>query len=104
MLPQFALPGEERVPVAISLSFTASTGRRSPDGTTLVILHGSGGNEADLMPIARRIARARHCWACVAGRPRRVAIAGSAVSCRDVRPGGYSQRSRSVSPPSLRAP
>jgi phospholipase/carboxylesterase len=27
-----------------------------PDGTVLVLLHGTGGNEADLMPIARRTA------------------------------------------------
>lgn len=56
MLPQFALPGEERFP-ARDLPFVHRFNRpEDPDGTTLVLLHGSGGNEADLMPIARRIA------------------------------------------------
>jgi phospholipase/carboxylesterase len=56
MLPQFALPGEERYPVR-HLPFIHRFNRpKEPDGTTLVLLHGTGGNEADLMPIARRIA------------------------------------------------
>ncbi len=56
MLPQFALPGEERFPVR-NLPFIHRFNRPAhPDGTTLVLLHGTGGNEADLMPIARRIA------------------------------------------------
>lgn len=56
MLPQFALPGEERFP-ARHLPFIHRFNRpENPDGTTLVLLHGTGGNEADLMPIARRIA------------------------------------------------
>jgi phospholipase/carboxylesterase len=56
MLPQFALPGEERFP-ARDLPFVHRFNRpQNPDGTTLVLLHGTGGNEADLMPIARRIA------------------------------------------------
>ncbi len=56
MLPQFALPGEERFPVR-DLPFIHRFNRPAhPDGTTLVLLHGTGGNEADLMPIARRIA------------------------------------------------
>ncbi|MGL4237819.1 VOC family protein [Tabrizicola sp.] len=56
MLPQFALPGEERFPVR-NLPFIHRFNRpEHPDGTTLVLLHGTGGNEADLMPIARRIA------------------------------------------------
>jgi phospholipase/carboxylesterase len=56
MLPQFALPGQERFPVR-HLPFVHRFNRpKEPDGTTLVLLHGSGGNEADLMPIARRIA------------------------------------------------
>ncbi len=55
MLPQFALPGEERFP-ARDLPFIHRFNRpEHPDGTTLVLLHGTGGNEADLMPIARRI-------------------------------------------------
>lgn len=56
MLPQFALPGEERFP-ARELPFIHRFNRpENPDGTTLVLLHGTGGSEADLMPIARRIA------------------------------------------------
>ncbi|HEY8566100.1 MAG TPA: VOC family protein [Beijerinckiaceae bacterium] len=56
MLPQFALPGEERYP-ARHLPFIHRFNRpKEPDGITLVLLHGSGGSEADLMPIARRIA------------------------------------------------
>ncbi len=56
MLPQFALPGEERLP-ARDLSFIHRFNQPvNPDGTTVVLLHGTGGNEADLMPIARRIA------------------------------------------------
>ncbi|MFW6024308.1 MAG: VOC family protein [Dichotomicrobium sp.] len=56
ILPQFAMPGEERFPVR-DLPFIHRFNRpQNPDGTTLVLLHGSGGSEADLMPIARRIA------------------------------------------------
>lgn len=56
MLPQFALPGEERFPVR-DLPFIHRFNRpNDPDGTTLVLLHGTGGSEADLMPIGRRIA------------------------------------------------
>jgi phospholipase/carboxylesterase len=56
MLPQFALPGEERLP-ARNLPFIHRFNRREdPDGTTIVLLHGTGGDEADLMPIAHRIA------------------------------------------------
>lgn len=56
MLPQFALPGEERFP-ARELPFIHRFNRpENPDGITLVLMHGTGGNEADLMPIARRIA------------------------------------------------
>ncbi len=56
LLPQFALPGEERFPVR-ALPFIHRFNRpKRQDGTTLVLLHGAGGNEADLMPIAHRIA------------------------------------------------
>ena len=55
-LPQFSMPGEERFPIR-KLPFVHRFNRPSrPDGTTLALLHGSGGDEADLMPIARRIA------------------------------------------------
>ncbi len=56
MLPQFALPGEARMPRRelpfIHRFFTPE----DPDGSTLVLLHGTGGSEADLMPLAHRIA------------------------------------------------
>jgi phospholipase/carboxylesterase len=56
MLPQFSLPGEERFPVR-GLPFIHRFNRpQDPDGATMILLHGTGGNEADLMPIARRIA------------------------------------------------
>lgn len=56
MLPQFALPGEARYP-ARDLPFVHRFNRpEHPDGTTLVLLHGVGGSEADLMPFARRVA------------------------------------------------
>ncbi len=56
MLPQFALPGAERFPVR-DLPFIHRWHRpENPDGSTIVLLHGTGGNEADLMPIAHRSA------------------------------------------------
>ncbi len=56
ILPQFALPGEERFPIR-KLPFIHRFNRpENPDGIVLVLLHGSGGNEADLMPFARRAA------------------------------------------------
>jgi phospholipase/carboxylesterase len=56
MLPQFAMPGDERIP-ARDLPFVHRFNRpENPDGSTLVLLHGTGGNEADLMPLARRAA------------------------------------------------
>lgn len=54
MLPQFARPGEEKPPVR-DLPFIHRWHRPgNPDGSTIVLLHGTGGNEADLMPIAHR--------------------------------------------------
>lgn len=56
ILPQFALPGEERSPMR-DLHFKHRFHRPdSPDGRTFVLLHGTGGNESDLMPLAARIA------------------------------------------------
>lgn len=56
MLPQFGLPDEERVIYRDLIYkhrfFTPDT----PDGTTLVLLHGTGGDEADMMPLAHRAA------------------------------------------------
>ncbi|MCQ0090976.1 VOC family protein [Roseovarius sp. M141] len=55
MLPQFALPGEERFPMR-DLPFVHRFHRpEDPDGSTIVLLHGTGGNESDLMPLAHQI-------------------------------------------------
>ncbi|MDT1063098.1 VOC family protein [Paracoccus sp. CPCC 101403] len=56
LLPQFALPGEERSPMR-DLHFVHRFHRpENPDGSTIVLLHGTGGNETDLMPLAHRLA------------------------------------------------
>jgi phospholipase/carboxylesterase len=56
MLPQFALPEEERMPLR-DLPFVHHLYLPDdPDGSVIVHLHGSGGSEADLMPFANRIA------------------------------------------------
>ncbi len=56
MLPQFSMPGEPRMPARdlpfIHRIFTPP----EPDGSVIVLLHGTGGNEADLMPFAHRLA------------------------------------------------
>ncbi|TWI36733.1 VOC family protein [Paracoccus sulfuroxidans] len=55
LMPQFAMPGEERMPMR-DLHFTHRFYQPdAPDGSTIVLLHGTGGNEADLMPLAHRI-------------------------------------------------
>lgn len=55
MLPQFALPGEEKFPVR-DLPFIHRFHRpEDPDGSTIILLHGTGGDESDLMPLAQRI-------------------------------------------------
>ena len=52
-MPQFGLPGEERV-IYRDLPFVHRIHQPSdPDGSTLILLHGTGGNENDLMPLAR---------------------------------------------------
>ena len=56
ILPQFALPGEERTPMR-DLPFVHRFHRpEDPDGRVFILLHGTGGNESDLMPLAARIA------------------------------------------------
>ena len=56
ILPQFALPGEERMPMR-DLHFIHRLHQPdTPDGSTIVLLHGTGGNETDLMPLAHRLA------------------------------------------------
>lgn len=55
-LPQFARPGEERTPMR-DLPFVHRIHTpRDADGSTLLLLHGTGGDETDLMPLAHRIA------------------------------------------------
>ncbi|QCI66761.1 VOC family protein [Phreatobacter stygius] len=55
-LPDIALPGEPRER-RIDLAFVHRLKRPAdPDGSTIVVLHGTGGNETDLMPLAHRIA------------------------------------------------
>lgn len=55
MLPQFARPGEDRMPARdlpfVHRFYTPA----APDGSVIVLLHGTGGNEADLMPFAARL-------------------------------------------------
>lgn len=56
MLPQFSRPGAPRVAIR-ELPFAHRFHTpQNPDGRTIVLLHGTGGNEADLMPLASRIA------------------------------------------------
>jgi len=55
MLPQIALPGEERI-VMRDLPFTHRFHRpERPNGHVILTLHGTGGNESDLFPLAARI-------------------------------------------------
>ena len=55
-MPQFSAPGEERV-IYRDLPFVHRVHvPENPDGTTLVLLHGTGGNENDLMPLAHEVA------------------------------------------------
>jgi len=56
MLPQFAHPGAERVPMRDLPFIHRFHTPDDPDGSVIVLLHGTGGSEADLMPLARRIA------------------------------------------------
>lgn len=56
MLPQFSRPGEPRI-AKRELPFVHRLHTpENPDGSTFILLHGTGGNEADLMPLANRIA------------------------------------------------
>ena len=55
-LPQFSLPGEERM-TERDLPFIHRVHRpENPDGTAVVLLHGTGGNEASLLPFGARLA------------------------------------------------
>lgn len=56
ILPQFALPGEERWPMR-DLQFIHRFHRPDDaDGSVIVLMHGTGGDETDLMPLAHRAA------------------------------------------------
>ncbi|MDO5620053.1 MAG: VOC family protein [Paracoccus sp. (in: a-proteobacteria)] len=54
-LPQFARPGEERMPMRDLPFIHRFHTPADPDGSTIVLLHGTGGDETDLMPLAARI-------------------------------------------------
>ena len=55
-LPQFSLPGEERKSER-DLPFIHRVHRpQTPDGTVVVLLHGTGGNETSLLPFGARLA------------------------------------------------
>lgn len=56
MLPQFGLPGEPRI-LYRDLPFVHRINEAAdPDGSTLALLHGTGGNELDLLPFGRAVA------------------------------------------------
>lgn len=55
MLPQFALPGEPRLPHRDLPFVHRFHTPEDPDGSVTILLHGTGGNEADLMPLAHRL-------------------------------------------------
>jgi phospholipase/carboxylesterase len=56
MLPQFGLPGETRI-IYRDLPFVHRIHEPEvADGSTLVLLHGTAGNEASLLPFGRKVA------------------------------------------------
>ena len=56
MLPDFSTPGTPRDPTP-DLPFIHRLKRaENPDDTTLLLFHGTGGHEADLLPLGREIA------------------------------------------------
>jgi len=55
-LPQFARPGEERRPMRDLPFVRRIHAPEQADGSTVLLLHGTGGSETDLMPLAHRIA------------------------------------------------
>lgn len=56
MLPQFGLPGEDRVVYRDLIYKHRIFTPENAGGTTIALMHGTGGNEADLMPLAHRAA------------------------------------------------
>ncbi len=55
-LPQFARPGEERTPMRDLPFIHRIHTPDDADGSVILLLHGTGGSESDLMPLAHRIA------------------------------------------------
>jgi phospholipase/carboxylesterase len=55
MLPQFALPGQDRMPARDLPFIHRFYTPEDPDGSVLALLHGTGGSEADLMPLGHQI-------------------------------------------------
>lgn len=55
MLPQFAMPGAPRLPTRGLPFIHRFHVPEDADGSVFVLLHGTGGNEADLMPFAARL-------------------------------------------------
>ncbi|WP_405402488.1 VOC family protein [Paracoccus sp. Ld10] len=55
-LPQFARPGEERTPMRDLPFIHRIHAPDDADGSVILLLHGTGGSESDLMPLAHRIA------------------------------------------------
>ena len=56
MLPQFGLPGAERVVYRDLIYEHRFYTPERPDGRVVMLLHGTGGDESDLMPLAHRAA------------------------------------------------
>lgn len=54
-LPQFARPGEERRPMRDLPFIHRFHTPENPDGSVIMLLHGTGGNETDLMPLAAQL-------------------------------------------------
>jgi phospholipase/carboxylesterase len=55
MLPQFARPGQARMPQRDLPFIHRLHVPDDPDESVILLLHGTGGNEADLMPFASRV-------------------------------------------------
>ncbi len=76
-LPQFSMPGEERV-IYRDLPFIHRFHTPAdPDGSTIVLLHGSGGSETSLMALAHRANPTPRCSAFAAGALKKIWRAGS---------------------------
>ena len=55
IMPQFSMPGEERIAMRDLPFVHRFHTPENPDGSIILLLHGTGGNETDLMPMAHRI-------------------------------------------------